>query len=81
VRGFFSNLTNSAQVEQGSGSDSRAWARYRNIPQTIGRAISSEKATLLELQTVYGTEDLYDILEVVAVDSYNNWLANQKEEE
>lgn len=33
--------------------------------------ISSELATLHELQTVYGVRDLYNICEVIAVDSHN----------
>lgn len=37
--------------------------------------MSSGKATLHELQTVYGGEDLYNLLELVAVDSYNQQRA------
>lgn len=33
--------------------------------------ISSGKATLHELCTVYGVEDVYDLLEITAVDSHN----------
>jgi hypothetical protein len=43
--------------------------------------ISAGKATLRELQTYYGTKDLYDLLEIVAVDAYNAWLAQQREDE
>ena len=42
--------------------------------------ISSKLATLHELQTVYGTEDLYNLLEIVAVDNYNQMLASKREE-
>jgi len=28
-------------------------------------------ATLYEMQTVYGLEDVYDLLEIVVVDAYN----------
>ena len=28
-------------------------------------------ATLYEMQTVYGVEDVYDMLEIIVVDSYN----------
>ena len=42
--------------------------------------ISSKLATLHELQTVYGTEDLYNLLEIVAVDNYNQMLASKGEE-
>jgi len=40
--------------------------------------ISSGKATLHELQTIYGIKDLYDLLEVLAVDSHNEWLLTRK---
>ncbi len=33
--------------------------------------ISADRATLHELQTVYGTHDLYNLLEIVLVDFYN----------
>ena len=36
--------------------------------------IGSRLATLAELQTVYGVEDLYDLLEVAAVDAHNREL-------
>lgn len=33
-------------------------------------------ATLHELDTVYGAKDLYDMLEVLAVDSHNERVLN-----
>lgn len=44
---------------------------YQNVPQSIGVVVSSNRATLHELQTVYGTKDLYDLLEIIAVDLHN----------
>lgn len=41
------------------------------MPQAIGRVVSLRMATLNELQTVYGSEDFYDLLEIMAVDSFN----------
>lgn len=43
--------------------------------------ISAGKATLHELQTVYGTKDLYDLLEIVIVDAHNEWLAAQRDDD
>jgi hypothetical protein len=43
--------------------------------------ISSRLATLVELQTVLGVEDLYDLIEVIAVDRANQILATKKEEQ
>jgi hypothetical protein len=36
-----------------------------------GMVISKNKATLHELQSVYGVGDLFNLCEVIAVDSYN----------
>lgn len=44
---------------------------YQNITQSIGQVVSSKLATLNELQTVYSLKDLYDMLEILAIDSHN----------
>ena len=36
--------------------------------------ISCGLATLHELDTVYGVEDLYDMLEIITIDAHNRWL-------
>jgi hypothetical protein len=40
--------------------------------------VSSKLASLVDLDTVLGTEDLYDLLEILAVDTYNQNLANRE---
>lgn len=40
----------------------------------IGVIVSKGLATLNELQTVYGAEDLYNLIEIVAVDNHNQNL-------
>jgi hypothetical protein len=42
------------------------------VPRIIASVISSRLATLVELDTVLGIEDCYDLLEVAAVDAYNS---------
>jgi hypothetical protein len=42
-----------------------------NLPPLIGMVISDGKATLHELQSVYGVRDLFDIAEVIGVDVHN----------
>lgn len=42
----------------------------------IGSVLSARIATLAELQTVYGSRDLYDMLEVVQVDNHNQGVMN-----
>jgi hypothetical protein len=41
------------------------------VPQLIGTLISANRATLVELQTVLGLRDAYDLIEVLAVDNEN----------
>jgi hypothetical protein len=41
------------------------------MPRAIAIVVSSGKATLKELQTFYGLEDLYNLLEVITVDADN----------
>ena len=44
----------------------------------IGIVLSSHMATLHELQTVYGLEDLYDMAEVLFVDAANRPDPNKR---
>lgn len=50
---------------------------YANVPAIVGTIVSSGKATLHELQTVYGVQDAYDLLEVINVDLYNERVARE----
>ena len=52
------------------------FVEYENVPITIGRVVSAGKATLHELDTVYGVTDLYKMLEILAVDEYNQAIIN-----
>jgi hypothetical protein len=40
--------------------------------------VSAGKATLHELDTVYGESDLWDMLEIIMVDSHNQSLLTEK---
>ena len=49
------------------------------MPGSIGRVASRRLATLHELQTVYGAQDLYTLLEILAVDAFNeNAMSEQR---
>ena len=39
--------------------------------------ISRGVATLNELDTFYGIEDMYDMLEIIVIDSHNRYIANK----
>lgn len=59
--------------------DSHRFAQVVNVPRTIATAVSSEMVTLAELATVLSLEDLWDALEVVAVNRHNEAIL-QKEQ-
>lgn len=42
--------------------------------------VSHKLATLHELDTVYGSEDLYDLLEVIVVDGHNERVMSEKKD-
>lgn len=46
------------------------------MPRTIATVVSSRMATLHELDTVYGIEDLWAMLEVITVDNHNHRVLN-----
>lgn len=43
-----------------------------NTPKLIGALVSGRFASLIELQTVYGILDAYNLLEIMTVDNVNN---------
>ncbi len=45
------------------------------MPTLIAKVVDSGYATLHELQTIYGLEDLWDLFEVNAVSQHNEYLA------
>ncbi|WP_235996133.1 MULTISPECIES: transcription elongation factor GreA [Burkholderia] len=49
------------------------------MPRSIGAVLSRRLATLHELNTVYGQDDLHDLLEVIIVDSHNERIASEAE--
>lgn len=49
-----------------------------NVPPTIGMVVSSGKATYAELCTVIGLEGLYDLIEIIMVDAYNDQVMRKK---
>jgi hypothetical protein len=53
--------------------DGRAVHRmdYVNVPPSIGFVVTGGLATLAELQSVYGLEDLWDLIEIHAVNCHN----------
>lgn len=45
--------------------------QYPNVSGLIGSVISTGKATLHELNTIYGIEDCYDLIEIAVIDARN----------
>lgn len=50
------------------------FAEYVNVAPVIGTVVSRKMATIHELDTVYGMEDVYNMLEIMAVDDFNQTL-------
>lgn len=48
------------------------------MPQTIAAVVNSKLATLHELSTVYGVEELYDLLEIIAVEAHNRRVMSEE---
>jgi len=42
-------------------------AGYVNVPPMIGAVVNSRLATLYELETVYGLEDLFNLYEIIII--------------
>jgi hypothetical protein len=51
------------------------YAEYLNVPRGIGAVVSARLATLAELDSVLGSEDLYMLLEIISVDAHNERVA------
>jgi hypothetical protein len=77
AHGFFQGRR-ALKLARHSSGKTKAWASYLNISPVIATLVSCKLATLYELQTVYGTQDAYDLLEINAVDDYNRALANEE---
>jgi len=48
---------------------------FKNVDGFIGAIVSSGKATLNELKTIYTLEEAFDLWEIIAVTKYNEYLA------
>ena len=48
------------------------------MPRRIALVVSSKMATLAELDSDLGSEDLDDLIEIMAVDSFNERLAAER---
>ena len=42
---------------------------------SVGFVVSQKLATMHDLDTVYGVEDMYDLLEIAIVDNYNKAIS------
>lgn len=78
THGFFTSRRPVNLRQLKGGGKEKPFAEYKNVPAITGTLVSSRLATLHELDTVYGVEDAYNLLEVVTIDGYNKVLANQE---
>ena len=73
--GFFTGRI-PLEIEDSPDADGRTYHEYVNVPRAIGAVISAGRASLRELDTVYGVADLYLLLEIVMIDAANQRIAN-----
>lgn len=45
----------------------------------MSRVIMSRLATMIELQTIYGNEDFYNMIEILAIDDYNKSVLSKED--
>lgn len=68
------------EPDLGLGGGRQAPFEYLNLPIHHAILISRGIATLHELDTIYGTEDVYNLLEIVMVDNANTeWFRTHKD--
>lgn len=65
------------QIDLGVGDLITGLIEYRNVPPLIASVLSTGMTTLHELDTVYGVEDIFDMLEVSTVNSYNRRIVQK----
>jgi hypothetical protein len=49
-----------------------------NVPRAVALVVSARLATLTELGSTLGAEDVYDLLEIMAVDAHNERVTAPK---
>ena len=70
--GFFATRSKLALGRKRPKKGTITLMQYKNIPPVIGVIVSRKLATLVELETVYGVRDAYDLLEIAVVDAHND---------
>ncbi|AML34679.1 hypothetical protein EGH67_15545 [Klebsiella aerogenes] len=53
--------------------------QYENVPRTIAAVISGKMAKLHELDTVYGVQDMWWLIEIMTVDNTNRVIAENND--
>lgn len=50
-----------------------------NVPRLTYSLVVGKMATLHDLQEIYGTQDAYDLLEIMMVRNFNDKVLSEKE--
>jgi hypothetical protein len=56
-------------------------AGYPNVSTAIAVVVASRLATMHELETIYGSEDLEDFVEILSVDAHNRRILSRPRED
>jgi hypothetical protein len=52
---------------------------YPNVSKVLGAVISTGMASLHELQTIYSLQDVFDLLEIAAINGHNRKMMMERE--
>ncbi|WP_019573359.1 hypothetical protein [Curvibacter lanceolatus] len=55
----------------------RGLVEYENLSKVVGAVVTTRLATLHELDTIYGVEDMWLLLEIAQVNSHNENMMNR----
>lgn len=55
----------------------KRFIKHANVSPVIASVVTSKLATLHELQTVYGMQDMWDLLEINTVANKNEAIASE----
>ena len=60
-------------------TDNKPYAECTNVPPMIAAIISKGIATLKDIRESYGMGDVWDLVEMLSVTNFNEYLANARD--
>lgn len=54
------------------------WREFENVSRSIAIVMTEKFATMGELETIYGSQDLADMVEIISINAHNARLLQPK---